>query len=160
MVGATVGNTEFRPLSAPPPAQAPVEGWQEGLGQASWTRLENKTPAIMVVLSMISRPGAGMEVWLTKDGARPETIAHWFGGSSAVYEGTVCFRMTTQEAGAALPIERDSHYSLTVDFIDPTHGVVASQTRPVAGNTPTLKGHEPGPDDIVFANTYACPKGQ
>lgn len=160
MVGTTAGNTEFATTNTPPPVTQPAHGWQEGLGQASWTKLENGTPAIMVVLSMQSRPGAGMEIWLTKDGARPATIAHWFGGASAVYEGTVCFQITTQQDGAALPIDLNSKYSLTIDFLDPTNGVVASQTRPVAGNNPTLSGHAPGPDDIVFSNTYACPKGQ
>jgi len=160
MVGTTAGNTEFDTANTPPPVTTPSHGWQEGLGQASWTKLENGVPAIMVVLSMQSRPGAGMEIWLTRDGATPATVAHWFGGASAVYEGTVCFQITTQQDGAALPIEPNSQYSLTVDFLDPTNGVVASQTRPVAGNNPKLSGHAPGPDDIVFSNIYACPKGQ
>ena len=160
MIGTTAGNTEFDTKNSPPPVTPPRDNWQASLGQASWTTLENGTPAIMVVLSMESRPGAGMELWLTRDGATPQTIAHWFGGASAVYEGTVCFRVTTQQGGAALSIDPAAHYSFTVDFLDPTSGVIVSQTRAVAGNTPTVKGHAPGPDDVVFSNTYACPKGQ
>lgn len=160
MIGTTAGNTEFDTANVPPPVTAPAKGWQEGLGQASWTKLQNGFPAIMVVISMESRPGAGMEIWLTKDGDKPSTVAHWFGGASAVYEGTVCFQVTTQEHGAALNVDPNAHYSLTIDFLDPTTGVIASQTRAVAGNTPTLQGHAPGPEDIVFSNTYACPKGQ
>lgn len=160
MMGATVGNTEFDSRGTPPADTKPPQGWEENLGQASWTQLHNGTPAIMIVLSMESRPGAGMEVWLTRDGDKPKTVAHWFGGSSAVYEGTVCFHLTIQQDGAKLDIDPASHYSLAVDFIDPTAGVIASQSRAVAGNTPRLEGRDPSPDDQVFANTYACPKGQ
>lgn len=160
MIGTAVGNTDWNPVDKPPATQKPASGWSENFGQASWTKLENGTPAIMVVIDMQAKPGAGMEMWLTKDSNPPKTIVHWFGGSTAVFQGTLCYQVTTQEKGAAVPIDPNASYSLTVDFLDANAGVVASQTRQVAGNTPHLTGHAPGPNDIVFATAYACPKGQ
>lgn len=157
LVGTTTGNSIVNPPgSAPAPAE-PREGWAEDLGQASFTKLENGTPGLMVVLQMDSKPGAGMEVWLTKETGEP--VVKWTGGATTDYAGTVCWQFSTQDKGAALPIDPNAKYHLTVGFIDPSTGPKVVRTIPVTGNTPHLQGAPPGPESEVFTKTYSCPRG-
>lgn len=157
LVGTTTGNTIVNPPGSPPAPAEPKEGWAEELGQASFTKLENGTPGLMVVLSMNSKPGAGMEVWLTKDSGEP--VVKWSGGATQEYAGTVCWQFTTQEKGEAIPIDPASKYHLTVGFIDPGSGPKVVRTAPVTGNTPHLQGAAPAPESNVFAKAYSCPRG-
>lgn len=158
LLGTTTGNRIMSPPGQPPAPKDPPPTWQESLALATWTELENGTPALQVVLEVKAHEGAGMDIWLTK--ASGEPVVEWSGGHTQTYGGTVCFQFSTQQDGQAIPLDPSSGYKLTVAFIDITSGdVVSSRQANVTNETPKLTGAAPQPGSTVFSEVYACRRG-
>lgn len=155
LIGAATGNVAFDPPEKPPVPQASPSGWEWELALARFAKLENEAPALMVVLQIKSRPGAGMELWLTESG---RTVARWSAGSTAVYSGTVCFQLILEKDGEAVPLGSGIH-RLTVAFRDPGSGVVTAKTTEVTAPTPRLTGSLPAQGSEVFREALSCPRG-
>lgn len=157
LLGTTTGYVVLNPPEQPPATKDPANGWRAELGLAMFTRLDNGTPAIQVVMDLRAQPGAGMEIWLAKQGGQP--VAHWSAGTTRTYGGTVCFQLATQENGEMLPLDPPSPYEMTVAFLDPNGNILASSASRVTGLTPHLQGTPPAAGSKVFSLAYACPQG-
>lgn len=155
LIGATTGNVAFNAAERPPEVKAPPSNWEWELALARFTKLENEAPALMIALQMQSRPGAGMEVWLTDSG---RTVARWSAGSTAVYRGVVCFQLLLAEGSEAVPLGPGAH-ELTVAFRHPESGVVTAKRTPVTNRTPALAGGIPAIGSAVFRDALSCPRG-
>lgn len=158
LIGTTVGNVAFNPPEAPPELKDPPPRWQVELGLARWTKLENESPSMEVVLEMQTRPGAGMELWLTNEAG---TVARWSAGATGTYSGVVCFQLALDdsELGEAMSLPPGEYFA-TVAFRDPGTGVVAARRIAVTNFVPELKGVPPGPGSEVFRDGLACRRGQ
>lgn len=157
LLGTTTLNNAVNPPETPPPPQPPAKDWNMELGLANFTRLDNGSPAIEVILVMDSRRGAGMEVWLTSDETN-KPIARWSGGATDIYQGTVCFQLVLQRDGEAIPVTSDGKYHLTAAFRDPSEGVMVAADTQVTGNTPKVEGSLPEPSSSTFGEALACPR--
>ncbi|MBA4179579.1 MAG: hypothetical protein C0506_03230 [Anaerolinea sp.] len=155
LIGTTTGNVAFNAPEIPPAVKAPPSNWKWELALARFTKLENEAPALMIVLQMQSRPGAGMELWLTEGG---RTVARWSAGSTAVYSGTVCFQLLLESAAEAVPLGTGTH-ELTVAFREPSSGVVTAKRANVTSRPPELSGAVPAPGSEVFREALSCPRG-
>lgn len=155
LIGTTTGNVAFRPPETPPAPVASPAGWQWELGLALFSQLENGQPSLRVVMQMGSRPGAGMELWLTD---AEGVVARWSAGSTAVYGGVVCFQLLLQKGAEAVPLGTGKH-ELTVAFREPEGRVVTAQTVEVKSFTPKLAGGIPGQASEVFREGLSCPRG-
>ncbi|MEP7216976.1 MAG: hypothetical protein ABI782_12045 [Anaerolineaceae bacterium] len=155
LIGTTTGNVAFNPPEAPPTPIAAPSGWDWELGLARFSKLENEQPSLEVVMQVTSRPGAGMELWLTDSVG---VVARWSAGSTAVYSGVVCFQLMLQKDGEAVPLGIGKH-QLTVAFREPEGNVVTAKTVEVKSQTPTLAGGVPAQASDVIRNALACPRG-
>jgi len=155
LIGTTTGNVAFNPSETPPVATAAPAGWEWELGLALFSKLENEQPSIQVVMQVTSRPGAGMELWLT-DSER--VVARWSAGSTAVYSGVVCFQLMLQNDAEAVPLGPGKH-QLTVAFREPEGRVVTAKTVEVKSQTPKLTGGVPAQTSEVIRNGLSCPRG-
>ena len=156
-LGTTTGSVVLNSLETPPAPKDPPKKWAFELALANFAALDNGTPALRMVLQVTAQPGAGMELWLTRD-ADNHTIARWSGGSTSIYEGAVCFQLTTADKTEALPLT-PGKYSVTVDFLDPSTGLVVSRKSQVTNFTPHSTLPPPGPNSTLFSVAYACPRG-
>lgn len=156
LIGTTTGNTAFNPPeAAPEPKEAP-QGWDVDFNLARWTKLENGSPALEIIMQVQTRPGAGFELWVSDE---QKTVARWSGGSTAVYVGTACFQLELRKGGEAVPLT-DAKYHATVAFRDPASGVIAAKRIGVTNFVPKLQGDMPTAQSEVFREAYACPRGQ
>ncbi|MEO6398069.1 MAG: hypothetical protein ABIP13_06340 [Tepidiformaceae bacterium] len=155
LVGTTAGNVVFHPVETPPTAVEPPPGWEWELGLARFTKLENEQPALQVVMQVNSRPGAGIELWLSDSSG---VIVRWTAGSTAVYGGVVCFQLLLEKDGQAVPLGTAKH-QLTVAFREPEGNVVTAKTVEVKNTTPKLTGGPPAPGSEVFRTALSCPRG-
>ncbi len=155
LLGTTTGNRIMSPPGEPPAPRDPPANWQESLALAAWTKLANGTPALQVVLEVKAHEGAGMDIWLTDDSGA--AIVEWAGGHTETYGGSVCFQLSLQENGQAIPLVPSRQYRLTVAFIDVASGdVVSSRQAPVTNDVPALTGTTPATGSRVFSEAYAC----
>lgn len=96
-----------------------------------------------------------MDIWLTDDSGA--AIVEWAGGHTETYGGSVCFQLSLQENGQAIPLVPSRQYRLTVAFIDVASGdVVSSRQAPVTNDVPALTGTTPATGSRVFSEAYAC----
>ena len=156
-MGTTTGSVVLNPPDSPPAPKTPPSDWGVELGNATFSHLDNGTPSLQVVLQVEARPGAGLELWLTRD-ADHHTVARWTGGSSTTYSGTICFQLVTVGKTEALPLT-PGKYTFTADFVDAETGVIASRAVGVTNQPPTSNLPPPGPNSTVFSVVYACPRG-
>jgi hypothetical protein len=157
LIGTTTGNVAYLPADAPPDPKAPPDGWHMDVDVALLGELDNGTPSLRFSMQMVAQPGPAMEVWLADD---THTIARWSAGSARRYDGIVCFQLTLDEGGEALPMQADKTYYATVAFRQPEGDVVVARKIRVSGRLPTRKGQQPpGQGAIVFSEALACPKG-
>jgi len=156
LIGTTTGNVAFSPPEAPPELKAAPDRWSMELGLARWTELENESPSMEVVLQMQTRPGAGMELWLTNGAG---TVARWSAGATGTYTGVVCFQLELEADGEALALP-PGDYTATVAFRDPGAGLVVAQDIPVTNRLPKLTGAPPGPGSELLRDGLACRRGQ
>lgn len=155
LAGTTSGNVAFNPPETAPADVPAADGWNLRLENARFSKLENGTASIQVVMQVAAQPGPGFEVWLTG----PEgTIWRWSGGRTERYDGVVCFQVRLSEDGEAFPLTPGRQYSLTVAFRDPGEGVVMARTVAVNGRVPELAGEVPGPGSRVGAVLLGCPR--
>lgn len=155
LIGTTTGNVAFNPPESPPPPTAAPAGWDWELGLARFSKLENEQPALEVVMQVTSRPGAGMELWLTDASG---VVARWSAGSTAIYSGVVCFQLLLQQDAEAVPLGSGKH-QLTVAFREPEGKVVTARTVEVKNLTPKLTGGVPAQASDVLRNALSCPRG-
>ena len=155
LIGTTIGNVAFNPPETPPAPTAAPASWEWELGLARFSKLENEQPSLQVVMQVTSRPGAGMELWLT-DSER--VVARWSAGSTAVYSGVVCFQLMLQKDSEAVPLGPGKH-QLTVAFREPEGNVVTAKTVEVKSQTPKLAGGVPAQASDVLRNGLSCPRG-
>ncbi len=154
LLGLTTGNVTYSPADMPPaPKDAPA-GWRLDLGNARFTALENGTPALIVIMQLQARPGAGMELWLFSDST---PVAEWFGGTTNEYDGTVCFQMRLVNGSEALPLDNGPYY-FTVAFRDPD-GVIFAKKVEVTHYPPLKKPATPVAGSPVFRDLLGCPRG-
>jgi hypothetical protein len=149
------GVVAYDPPDQPPAPQDVASGWEVELGNARFTELENGTPALIVVLQLKARDGAGMELWLESPAG---VVARWTGGSSRVLEGTVCFQLRLVDKGEALQLPKGDYF-LTLVFRDPAHGPMAVRREKVTSFAPKLSGTPPAGDSAVFRDLLGCPRG-
>ena len=157
LMGTTTGSVVLNSQETPPPPQNPPADWRFDFGNATFSHLDNGTPSIQFVMQVTARPGAGLELWLTRDSDN-HTVARWTGGSSTVYSGTVCFQLVTVSKTEALPLT-PGKYSLTADFIDAETGVIVSRKVNVTNQPQVSTLPPPSPTSDLFSIVYACPKG-
>lgn len=155
LIGTTTGNVAFNPPETTPPPTAAPSGWEWELGVARFSKLENEQPALEVVMQVTSRPGAGMELWLTDASG---VVARWSAGSTAIYSGVVCFQLLLQKDAEAVPLGTGKH-QLTVAFREPEGNVVTAKTAEVKNLTPKLTGGVPAQASDVLRNALSCPRG-
>ena len=155
LVGTTTGNVAFNPPETPPTPSAAPAGWDWELGLARFSKLENEQPSLEVVMQVTSRPGAGMELWLTN---AQGVVARWSAGSTSVYSGVVCFQLMLNKAAEAVPLGTGK-LSLTVAFREPEGNVVTAKTVEVKSLTPRLTGAVPAQASDVFREALSCPRG-
>lgn len=156
LIGTTSGNVAFRPPEVAPEPVEPPADWQVEFALARFAELENGSPAIEIVMQVKTRPGAGMELWLSDEDG---TVARWSGGSTAVYVGTVCFQLELAREGEAVPLGSGKH-TATLVFREPVDGVIAARRVEVTHTTPVLAGETPAPGSTVFSTAWACRRGQ
>lgn len=154
LLGLTTGNVSYSPNEMPPAQKDPPSGWEIDLGNARFTQLENGTPALMVVMQLQAKPGAGMELWLSSDSA---PVAEWFGGTTNGYDGTLCFQMRLVNGSEALPLDNGPYY-FTLAFRDPD-GILLSKKVEVTHFPPLKKPATPSPGSSVFRDLLGCPRG-
>lgn len=155
LIGTTTGNVAFDPPERPPAPVAAPAGWEWELGLARFSKLENEQPSLVVILQVTSRPGAGMELWLTDSEG---VVARWSAGSTAVYSGVVCFQLMLERNAEAVPLGAGKH-ELTVAFREPEGTVLTARTAEVKNRTPRLTGGVPAQTSDVFRNGLSCPRG-
>lgn len=156
-MGTTTGSVVLNPPDSPPAPKEPPAKWGFDLSNATFSHLDNGTPSLQVVMQVQAQPGAGLELWLTRDSDH-HTVARWTGGSSTVYSGTICFQLVTVSKTEALPLPAGK-YTFTADFLDAETGVLASSSVAVANLPPVSTLPPPGPSSNVFSVVYACPRG-
>ncbi len=156
LIGTTTGNVAFRPPEAAPEPVEPPGDWQVEFSLARFTELENGSPALEILMQVKTRPGMGMELWLSDENG---TVARWSGGSTAVYVGTVCFQLELARDGEAVPLGSGKH-TATLVFREPVEGVVAARRVTVTNQTPRLTGTTPAEGSTVFSTAWACRRGQ
>ncbi|MCL4866997.1 MAG: hypothetical protein KJZ47_13965 [Gemmatimonadales bacterium] len=156
LVGTTTGNAAFRPEErAPEPVEPPAD-WQVEFALARFAELENGNPALEIVMQVKTRPGTGMELWISDEAG---TVARWSGGSTAVYVGTVCFQLELERDGEAVPLGTGTH-TATLAFREPVDGVIAARRLEITHTTPALTGETPALGSTVFSTAWACRRGQ
>lgn len=156
LAGTTTGNVVFNlPEPAPEPVAEP-DRWDVNFDLARFGKLENETPALELLMQVETRPGYGMEIWLTTEG---RTVARWTAGSTASYNGTVCFQLELERDGEAVPLGTGKHQA-TLVFRDPAGPVLAAKRLEITNFTPRLEGSLPGPASSVFRDAWACRRGQ
>jgi hypothetical protein len=156
LVGTTTGNVAFRPEEpAPGPVEPPAD-WQVEFALARFAELENGNPALEIVMQVKTRPGTGMELWVSDEAG---TVARWSGGSTAVYVGTVCFQLELEREGEAVPLGSGKH-TATLVFREPVDGVIAARQMEITHTTPVLTGETPTAGSTVFSTAWACRRGQ
>lgn len=155
LIGTTSGNVALHPTEAAPAPVAPPSPWEFDLGNARFSLLENRQHSIQVVTTIDSRPGPGLEIWMTG----PEgTVFRWSGGATARYDGVVCFQLRLEDDEAALPLIAGETYQLTMAFRDPGDGVVTARTVTIAGRAPEISKPAPGPDSEIVKVLLGCPR--
>jgi hypothetical protein len=155
LIGTTSGNFAFNAPETAPADVAAADGWDLRLENARFSKLENGTPSIQVVMQVETVAGPGFEVWLTG----PEgTVWRWSGGRTDRYNGVVCFQVRLAEDGEAFPLNPGTQYHLTIAFREPSEGVVMSRTVPISGRVPDLEGAVPGPESRVGSVLLGCPR--
>lgn len=158
LLGVTGGNLALSPGEPLPPAAVASDGWDIELGVARFAKLENDTRALIVVATVNrTQPGAGMELWLARDGV---PVTRWSGGSSRPYAGTLCFQLALEDKdrGEAILLAPGA-YTLTVAFRDPDRGVVYAKQNVVTHQPPQLAGSPPAGNSPVFRTLLSCPRG-
>lgn len=156
LVGTTTGNTAFNPPEEAPSPVDPPSNWEVHFGLARWAMLENEAPSLEVLMQVKTRPGMGMELWISHEG---KTVARWSGGSTNSYTGTVCFQLELERDGEAVPLGAGKHEA-TLVFRDPGTGVVAARRLEITNTTPVLHGSPPAQGSDVFREALACRRGQ
>ena len=155
LLGTTTGNTAFNPPETPPPAKDPSHGWFLEFGLARWTKLENDVPALQIIMQVASRPGAGMELWVS-EGDR--TVARWSAGSTSTLTGTVCFQLELEAGSEAVPLGSGVH-TATLVFREPASEVLVARKLQITNTVPKLEGEVPAQGSEVFREALACPRG-
>lgn len=156
MVGQTRGNVVIAPPESPPANAKGPDGWDFTLENARFSKLENGQASIQIVTQAQTRPGPGLEVWLSgPDGA----VFRWSGGSARAYDGVACFQVRLEDEASALHLDPEKVYSLTIAFRDPgDQHVVFAQTERVAGRAPSLSKGAPGGASTVARDLLGCPR--
>ncbi len=155
LVGTTRGNVAVSPVEPLPAAVEPPEGWEIAFNLALFDKLENGTQSLRILMTIQTKPGLGMELWLSNETG---TVARWSGGSTGRYDGVACWQMKLREGGESLTLPAGS-YTATVVFRDVERGVVAAKALKVTGNVPTLTGSAPSEGSAVFRDLLGCPRG-
>lgn len=155
LLGTTTGNVAYEPPEKAPADVPNPGGWDVRLENARFSKLEDGTHSIQVVMQIDSEAGTGMEVWLTD---RDRTVFRWSGGSSQPYNGVVCFQLQLEDQTSAVVLG-DGPHTLSVAFRDPTSGdPVASRTVRVAGTVQRLDGEAPVPSSELARELLGCPR--
>lgn len=156
LIGTTTGNVAFNPPESAPDPVAEPPRWDVNFDLARFGKLENETPALELLMQVETRPGYGMEIWVTTEG---RTVARWSAGSTNSYNGTVCFQLELERDGEAVPLGTGKHQA-TLVFRDPEGPVLTAKRLEITNFTPNLDGALPGPASEVFRDTWACRRGQ
>ncbi len=155
LTGTTAGNVVFNPPETAPEPVTEPEHWDVNFDLARFAKLENESPALELLMQVETRPGYGMEIWLTTEG---RTVARWTAGSTTSYNGTVCFQLELERDGDAVPLGTGKHQA-TLVFRDPAGPVLVAKRLEVTNFTPKLDGSVPGPESTVFRAALACRRG-
>ncbi len=134
---------------------APPEGWEIAFNLALFDKLENGTQSLRILMTIRTKPGLGMELWLSNQNG---AVARWSGGSTGKYDGVVCWQMKLREGEESLTLSPGT-YTATLVFRDVEKGVVAARALKVTGNVPKLGGRGPGQGSAVFRDLLGCPRG-
>ena len=155
LLGTTTGNVAYEPPETAPAEVPSPKGWDVRLENARFSKLEDGTHSIQVVMQIDSEAGTGMEVWLTD---RDHTVFRWSGGSSRPYNGVVCFQLQLEDETSAVVLG-DGPHTLSVAFRDPTSSdPIVSRTVKVAGTVQRLEGEAPVPPSEVARELLGCPR--
>ena len=157
LIGTTTGNVAFNPPETAPEPTANPPKWSVDFDLARFTELENGSPAMEVLMQVDTRPGYGLELWIS--GEDGKTVARWSGGSTNTYEGTACFQLELQRDGEAVPLP-PGKYHATLAFRDPEGPVLVAKRIDVTNFTPKLSGTVPNGESEVFKEAWACRRGQ
>lgn len=155
LLGTTTGAVVYAPPGSPPPDVAPPSGWEFELANVRYAKLENEERSLQVVAQLQSRPGPGMELWMTgPDG----NVFEWSGGSARRYDGVFCFQLRLEDDDEALSLP-EGQYHFTMAFRDPgTNEVVAAKTVTVAGFPHTSTKAAPAEGSSVAKDLLGCPR--
>jgi hypothetical protein len=156
LIGTTTGNVAYGPADAAPEAVAAPEGWEFELDNVRFSELENGQHSLQVVSQLRTRPGPGMELWMSGPNA---TVFRWSGGSARAYDGVVCFQLRLEDEDSAVALDPAADYTFTLGFRDPGTGeIVVAEAITIAGRPPEMDRPSPGVESLVARDLLGCPR--